>query len=61
MHLQAKCPMYVHKRVWTHHKSRTRDLIQGDDETARFLLGPKAVAAQEVEDLTGTKALTTIR
>ncbi len=53
--------MYVHKRVWTHHKSRTRDLIQGDDETARFLLGPKAVAAQEVEDLTGTKALTTIR
>lgn len=58
---QAKCPMYVHRRIWRDHKSRTRDLVTGDDETARFLLGPKAFAAREVEDLTGTKALTTIR
>ncbi|DBB04512.1 TPA: hypothetical protein ACH3X1_012606 [Trebouxia sp. C0004] len=58
---QAKCPLYVHQRIWRHHKSRTRELVQGDDETARYLLGPDAAAATEAEDLTGTKMFTTIR
>ncbi|DBB13695.1 TPA: hypothetical protein ACH3X3_000713 [Trebouxia sp. C0006] len=58
---QAKCPLYVHQRIWRHHRSRTRELVQGDDETARYLLGPDAAAATESEDLTGTKMFTTIR
>ncbi len=61
MFMQAKCPLYVHQRIWRHHKSRTRELVQGDDETARYLLGPDAAAATEAEDLTGTKMFTTIR
>ncbi len=61
MFLQAKCPLYVHQRIWRHHRSRTRELVQGDDETARYLLGPDAAAATESEDLTGTKMFTTIR
>ena len=61
MFMQAKCPLYVHQRIWRHHKSRTRELVQGDDETARYLLGPDAAAATEAEDLTGTKLFTTIR
>ena len=55
--LQAECPLYVHKRVWADHKSQAREVIQGDDETARFLLGQ----AKEPEDLSGTNAFTTIR
>ncbi|KAL3148350.1 hypothetical protein ABBQ38_013807 [Trebouxia sp. C0009 RCD-2024] len=54
---QAKCPMYVHKSVWFENKSYTRTVIQGNDETAHFLIG----SAAEAEDLSGTNALTTVR
>lgn len=55
--LQAKCPMYVHKSVWFENKSYTRTVIQGNDETAHFLIG----SASEAEDFSGTNALTTVR
>ena len=47
----------MHKRVWADHKSQAREVIQGDDETARLLLGQ----AKEPEEITGTNAFTTIR
>ena len=54
MGAQAKCPMYVHKRVWQDNTVLMREL-------AGTPLPHSGVAHEAVEQLTGTALLTTIR